>query len=210
MSEYLPRYVGIEKACAWLSKKTGDEWSFERLLECGLTPYFWLDWTDESAVLFEGRTEGMLVGLCYAGDAHRAMALGADVKATMIRTPDDNVIRSTPGIPVPFEEVRFLREDLTHVASATQSKGPTDHPSKGVDVGIDVAGYDSPPELAVMREAIKEFWVDADRSKPPKGEEEIIPWIRERVDSESKAKAIDLLIRPEWARKGGNKKQAKG
>jgi len=120
------------------------------------------------------------------------------------------VIRSTPGIPVPFEEVRFLREDLTHVASATQSKDPTDRLSKGGSVGIDVAGYDAPPELAVMLEAIKEFWVNADRSKPPKGGVEIIPWIRERVDSDAKAKAVDMLIRPEWARAGGNKKQAKG
>lgn len=80
--------------------------------------------------------------------------------------------------------------------------------SRNIDFGV--TGYDSPPELAVMLEAIQKFWAEADRSKPPKGEEEIIPWIRDRVDSDSKAKAIDLLIRPEWARKGGNKKQAKG
>ena len=152
----------------------------------------------------------MLVGLCYAGDAHRAMALGADVKATMIRTPDNNLIRSTPGIPVPFEEVLFLREDLTHVASATQSKDPTDRLSKGVSVGIDVAGYDAPPELAVMLEAIQEFWVNADRARPPK-KDAIVDWIKPRVGNCAKrADAIDVLIRPEWARAGGNKKQVKG
>jgi len=73
-----------------------------------------------------------------------------------------------------------------------------------------VEGYDCPPEIGVMLEAIKQFWVDVDRSKPPKGDGEIIPWIRRRVDSDQKAKAIDLLIRPEWARAGGNKKQSKG
>lgn len=82
--------------------------------------------------------------------------------------------------------------------------------SKSSDIGFGVPGYDAPPELAVMLEAIRKFWTDADRSKPPKGDGEIIPWIRERVDSDAKAKAVDMLIRPEWARRGGNKKQAKG
>ena len=75
---------------------------------------------------------------------------------------------------------------------------------------FEIKGYDCPPEVGVMLEAIKQFWVNADRAKPPKGDGEIIPWIRERVDSDQKAKAIDLLIRPEWARSGGNKKQSKG
>lgn len=80
---------------------------------------------------------------------------------------------------------------------------------KSCDIGFGVVGYDAPRELAVMLEAINQFWVNADRSKPPKGDGEIIPWIRERVDSDSKADAIDMLIRPEWARSGGNKKRAK-
>lgn len=75
---------------------------------------------------------------------------------------------------------------------------------------IDIPGYDCPPELAVMLGAINQFWVNADPARPPKKDEEIIPWIRERVDSDSRAGAIDLLIRPEWARAGGNKKKAKG
>lgn len=211
MSEYLPKLVGIDKACEWLAKRTGDEWSLERLLECGLSPYFWLDWTEDTAPIFSGRTEGMLVYACFASDSARLVALGKDFRVTMFLLENDKIVKcGPPGIPVPLEEIRFKREDLAYVASATQSKGPTDYLSKGVSVGIDVADYDAPPELAVMREAIKKFWVNADRSKPPKGEEEIIPWIRDRVDSDSKAKAIDLLIRPEWARKGGSKKWAKG
>lgn len=75
---------------------------------------------------------------------------------------------------------------------------------------LQIDGYDCPDELLVMMEAIKKFWVNADRSRPPKKDEEIIPWIHERVDSKKKAEAIDLLIRPEWARSGGNRTQSKG
>ncbi|GLT22834.1 hypothetical protein GCM10007933_22950 [Zoogloea oryzae] len=72
---------------------------------------------------------------------------------------------------------------------------------------VNIEGYDSPPELAVMVEAIARFWTNVDRNRPPKKDEEIIPWIRSKVDSDVKANAIDLLIRPEWARVGGNRKR---
>lgn len=87
---------------------------------------------------------------------------------------------------------------------------PKDAPDSFERTALEVAGYEPTKELLVMIEAIKKFWANADRAKPPKKDEEIIPWILERVDSDVKAKAIDSLIRPEWARKGGNKKQAKG
>lgn len=86
--------------------------------------------------------------------------------------------------------------------------------SSSIDFGV--VGYDAPPELAVMLEAINQFWVNADPAAPPKKGDltdegaGTLKWIRERVDSDSKANAIDLLIRPEWARPGGNKKKAKG
>ncbi len=89
---------------------------------------------------------------------------------------------------------------------------PAEEAPKAASVAsvFDIPGYDRPPELAVMFGAINQFWTNADRTRPPKKDEEIIPWIRERVDSDSKASAIDMLIRPEWARAGGNKKKAKG
>lgn len=87
---------------------------------------------------------------------------------------------------------------------------PQDAPESFERMALEVAGYDPTKELLVMIEAIKTFWANADHTKPPKKDEEIIPWIRERVDSASKANAIDLLIRPEWARAGGQKKLSKG
>lgn len=72
-----------------------------------------------------------------------------------------------------------------------------------------ILGYDAPSELNVLFEAIQKFWVDADPNRPPK-RDEIVSWIRERVDSDAKANSIDSLIRPAWARQGGNKKQSKG
>lgn len=75
---------------------------------------------------------------------------------------------------------------------------------------VDIPGYDCPPDLAVMLEAINQFWVNADPDRRPK-QEAIVDWIKPRVgDSANRAKAIDMLIRPEWARLGGNTPQAKG
>ena len=74
---------------------------------------------------------------------------------------------------------------------------------------FNIKGYDCPPELKVMLEAINQFWVNVDRNKPPK-KEEIAAWTRAKVDSDAKANAIDVLIRPEWARSGGLSKLAKG
>lgn len=73
---------------------------------------------------------------------------------------------------------------------------------------FEIEGYDCPAELLVLMEAINKFWVNTDRSSASK-QSEIFGWIRERVDSDSKAKAIDALIRPQWARNGGNKKWTK-
>lgn len=95
-------------------------------------------------------------------------------------------------------------------ATATATATAEETPKAPASSVVDIPGYDCPPELPVMLEAIKQFWVNADRAKPHKGEGEIIPWIRKLVGSDQRAKAIDLLIRPEWARSGGNKKQSKG
>lgn len=75
---------------------------------------------------------------------------------------------------------------------------------------VNIPGYNCTPELQVALEAAQKFWANADPARPPKKDEEILPWLRERVDSDSKANAIDLIIRPAWARAGGNKKQSKG
>ncbi|WP_079434426.1 hypothetical protein [Zoogloea sp. LCSB751] len=98
-----------------------------------------------------------------------------------------------------------LRHDMT-----PKFLNPKQASTFPVTFELAVPGYELTNELQVMIEAIKQFWVNADRSKPPKGDGEIIPWVRERVDSDKKAEAIDLLIRPKWARAGGNKKQSKG
>lgn len=87
---------------------------------------------------------------------------------------------------------------------------PKDAPESFERMALEVAGYEPTKELLVMIEAIKTFWANADPARPPKKDEEIIPWIRRQVDSDQKARAIDQLIRPEWARVGGQKKLSKG
>ena len=42
--DYLPKDATIEEACNWLQAKTGQTWVLARLLECHLTPHFWLDY----------------------------------------------------------------------------------------------------------------------------------------------------------------------
>lgn len=71
-----------------------------------------------------------------------------------------------------------------------------------------IKGYDCPEDLNVMMQAIELFWIDADRTKPPK-QAEIIDFLTRQGISENRAKSIDAIIRPEWARSGGNKKWPK-
>lgn len=62
-------------------------------------------------------------------------------------------------------------------------------------------------ELELLDEAKKKFWLDYDRSAPPK-KEIIVKWFTDRGVSKGVAESLDTAMRPTEARKGGNKRVA--
>jgi hypothetical protein len=107
-----------------------------------------------------------------------------------------------------FERWRVHRNDLTAWA---ESKGK--RPAFLFDDARDqnsILPSDWPnhttPEIELLKKAISEFWENHKPERPPK-RDEIVTWLLANGDiSKSRANAIDLIIRPPYAKKGGNKK----
>lgn len=105
-----------------------------------------------------------------------------------------------------FERWRVHRNDLTAWA---ESKGK--RPAFLFDDARDqnsILPSDWPnhttPEIELLKKAISKFWENHDPSKRPM-RAEILFWLSENgAKSKAVAKAIDLIIRPPDARKGGN------
>ena len=122
MQNELPKLVNIAKACEWLQAKSGKQWELWHLLDAGLSPYFWLDYTEPEAALFGNRYEGMLCRMLYGGDIQRLHALShAEVLVTMYETPDGDLARNVPGISVPQQELVFQASDLLELCAAYRS-----------------------------------------------------------------------------------------
>ncbi|MDP9932526.1 hypothetical protein [Variovorax paradoxus] len=148
--DYLPKLATIEQACAWLHAKTGGIWILARLLEMGLTPWFWLDYTPTApSKIFNGRFEGYLAPMVFAGDTHRLEADGADALVNITRTSEGELLKIEPGMRVPLSELRFKREDLQNIVETLPQPAPevAAIPDRGIDLGM----------LATREELIEAF-----------------------------------------------------
>lgn len=114
--DYLPKLATIEQACAWLHAKTGQTWILARLLECHLTPHFWVDHKPGYPQLFGHHTEGYLTRMVFQGDLTRLEADGADALVQMFTAYDDTIVKVEPAWRVPVSELRFKREAVERVA----------------------------------------------------------------------------------------------
>ncbi|GAB1394473.1 hypothetical protein MASR1M60_26370 [Rhodocyclaceae bacterium] len=120
-TEYLPKSASIEVACKWLHEQTNSDWTLARLLECGLMPWVWLDYSpDAPAGIFGDRAEGYFAPIIFAGDTHRLEMYGDDVVVTWTETHDGTLFRATPGMRFSISELRFVREDLQQLAESTK------------------------------------------------------------------------------------------
>jgi hypothetical protein len=115
---YLPKHANIEQACLWLTAKTGDAWTLPRILEHGLTPHFWIDFTPGVQPLFDQRVEGYLSSMVFAGDLQRLEADGGDALVNMFTAANGALVKAEPALRVPFSELRFLREDVQSIGKA--------------------------------------------------------------------------------------------
>lgn len=133
MSEHLPPKATIAEAVSWLEKNTGEAWSFARIVETGIWPWFWLDYSPEYANLFGDRFEGYAAQLTYGGDKQRLLENTSepDFVVTMfwapegILSPDRVLVRSTP-IFLPMSALRFARDDIERIADVTNKSSQTD------------------------------------------------------------------------------------
>lgn len=92
-----------------------------RLLETGLMPWFWLDYSRGWPAIFGDRKEGYLAPMVFTGDTFRLEVDGTAL-VTMTRTHDGTPMKIEPGIPVPLSDLRFRREDLEEIAAATLAR----------------------------------------------------------------------------------------
>ena len=69
--DYLPKDATIEEACNWLQAKTGQTWVLARLLECHLTPHFWLDYKPGYPAIYGNKIEGYQTRMMFQGDLCR-------------------------------------------------------------------------------------------------------------------------------------------
>lgn len=130
-TNYLPAWATLAEASQWLETRTGEPWPLPRLIEAGAMPHIWLtpdaDDPPNSAVMaqvFNGRHEGFIAPLIFAGDTHR-LAIDRSGAMSMTRSPSGELVRFTPGIPFVIEEVRFKAEHVRRsMAGPTQSAEP--------------------------------------------------------------------------------------
>lgn len=114
--DYLPKLATIEQACAWLHAKTGQTWMLARLLECHLTPHFWVDHKPGYPQLFGHHTEGYLTRMVFQGDLTRMEADGTEAVVQMFTAYDETIVKVEPAWRFPLSELRFRREAVEQVA----------------------------------------------------------------------------------------------
>ena len=116
MTDYLPKNATSEQACNWLQDKTGQTWILPRLLECHLTPYFWLDYKPCYHTVFGEKIEGYQTSIAFQGDLCRLESDGTEALVTMFAAHDGSLVKIEPGLRVPLSELRFKRDEIEATA----------------------------------------------------------------------------------------------
>ena len=122
--DYLPKDATIEQACNWLQAKTGQTWILPRLLECHLTPHFWLDYKQGYPAVYGDRIEGYQTHMMFQGDLCRLESDGSDALVNMFAAHDGSLIKTEPGLLVPLSELRFKRDRVERVAEIINNTAP--------------------------------------------------------------------------------------
>lgn len=120
----LPKDATIEEACEWLQAKTGQTWILPRLLECGLKPYFWLDYKPGWPAICGDRIEGYQTHMMFQGDICRLGSDRSDALVNWFAAHNGSLIRTQPGLRVPLHELKFKREEVERVAEIVNNPAP--------------------------------------------------------------------------------------
>ena len=123
--DYLPKDATIEEACNWLQAKTGQTWVLARLLECHLTPHFWLDYKPGYPAIYGDKIEGYQTRMIFQGDLCRLESDRGDALVNMFTAHDGTLVKVQPGLRVPLSELKFKRESVERVAEIINKTAPT-------------------------------------------------------------------------------------
>lgn len=111
--ETLAHRATTEDTCNWLSQQTGTPWTLADLLSHGLTPYVWLEYTEETAELFSEEVKAYPAPVVYIEDTKRLAAGSEDVLIRFTRDSDKIAIQlKEPGISMPLDAIRFFHRDI--------------------------------------------------------------------------------------------------
>lgn len=148
--DYLPKDATIEEACNWLQAKTGQTWVLPRLLECHLTPHFWLDYKPGYPAIYGGKIEGYQTRMMFQGDLCRLESDRGDALVNMFTTHDGTLVKVEPGLRVPLSELKFKRESVERVAEIINKTAPAQSaaPVDGITTAQVAAFFDALPYTA--------------------------------------------------------------
>ena len=114
--DYLPKDATIEEACNWLQAKTGQTWVLARLLECHLTPHFWLDYKPGYPAIYGNKIEGYQTRMMFQGDLCRLESDRGDALVNIFTAHDGTLVKVQPALRVPLSELKFKRDSVERVA----------------------------------------------------------------------------------------------
>ena len=112
----LPELATIEQACERTEKKTNEKWILPRLIECGLRPYFWIDYSPDHPKLFGNKMVGFLSEMIFNGDLNRLEAQPSDALVNYLTNYNGETTRVFGGWRFPLSELRFKREEIEETA----------------------------------------------------------------------------------------------
>lgn len=111
-----------DEACAWLAQQTGTAWTLASLIESGLIPYVWLDYSADYPELFGDATGGYPAPIFYEADTKRLAEGSEDVLITFTKDADKIAIQlAAPGLRAPLHALRFLQKDIAGLANKLAS-----------------------------------------------------------------------------------------
>ena len=87
-----------------------------RLLECHLTPHFWLDYKPGYPTIYGDRIEGYQTRMIFQGDLCRLESDRGDALVNMFTAHDGTLVKVQPALRVPLSELKFKRESVERVA----------------------------------------------------------------------------------------------
>lgn len=137
--DYLPKDATIEEACNWLQAKTGQTWVLARLLECHLTPHFWLDYKPGYPAIYGNKIEGYQTRMMFQGDLCRLESDRGDALVNMFTAHDGTLVKVEPGLRVPLNELKFKRESVERVAEIINKTAPAQSAATPAPVVIENA-----------------------------------------------------------------------